>query len=238
MEEAKKKVTDICELKQTLITAARDHMNQGLQGVNTHELGEVVDMIKDLCEAEEKIYKSCYYKTVVEAMKEEKKQEEMMTKMGMLSGSDRMGYDNWRYSSGRFAPTGHGHRSGYHDPEQIEKWMHEEAFPDDPWVKAGYSGSRGGSSNNGRSSNTGSMDSNGRMGYTGSPRGHHYDRYSKARMGYHESKDASHKESMDAASREYVVDMAEALKEVWTDADPAMRKEIKNKFISLMNEMN
>lgn len=257
MEDAKKKTSEICELKERLITAANEHMNQGIQGVNTHEMGQVVDMIKDLCEAEEKIYKSCYYKTVVEAMEEEKEKEEFMAKMGMRDmdgmGEGRMGYDHWRYSSGRFAPTGHGHRSGYVDPERVEKWMHDDAFPDDPWARYGYSSTRGSNnptggregSQRGPSGRTGgdygvsdgSMGSNGRMGYTGSERGHRYDRYHQARMGYHESKDAAHKEHMDAASREYVLDMAESLKEVWADADPAMRKEIKNKFVALMNEM-
>lgn len=265
MEEAKKKATEICELKEKLITAAKEHLNKGIECVNTHEMGEVVDMIKDLCEAEEKIYKSCYYKTVVEAMKEEKEEEELLAKMGLTgmgemdemgpmgysrsvrgTPSRRMGYDHWRYNSGRFAPTGHGHRSGYHDPEQIEQWMHEDAFPDDPWAKYGYRSGRGGS-NSGRSggssegsgngSSSGSMGSNGRMGYTGSERGHRYDRYNKARMGYHESGDAAHKEHMDASAREYVVDIAESVKEIWKDADPAMRKEIKNKFLSLTNEM-
>lgn len=249
MEEMKKKASEICELTNTLITAARDHLNCGIQGVNTHEMGEVVDMIKDLCEAEEKIYKSCYYKTVVEAMKEEEEREEMLAKMGMsdMHGENgRMGYDHWRYSSGRFAPTGRGHRSGYVDPERIEGWMHEEAFGDDPWAKMGYSDGRGrsgGSSSRGGdygSSNSGSnsMGSNGRMGYMGSERGHRYDRYHQARMGYHESKDAPHKEHMDAAAREYVVDIAETVKEMWRDADPAMRKEIKNKFVALTGEMN
>ena len=28
----------------------------------------------------------------------------------------RMGYDNWRYSSGRFAPKGRGHYSGFTNP--------------------------------------------------------------------------------------------------------------------------
>lgn len=239
MEEMKKKASEICEIKNILITATKEHLNGGIQGVNTHEMGQVVDMIKDLCEAEEKVYKACYYKAVVEAMKEEEEREEMLAKMGM-SGNDngRMGYDHWRYDSGRFAPTGHGHRSGYVDPKQVEHWMHEDAFPDDPWAKMGYSDGRGRSGESTHNSNSNSMGPNGRMGYMGSERGHRYDKYHQARMGYHESKDAPHKEHMDAAAREYVVDIAESIKEMWRDADPAMRKEIKNKFVALTSEMN
>lgn len=36
--------------------------------MNTNEVGQIVDMIKDLSEAEEKCWKACYYKSVVENM--------------------------------------------------------------------------------------------------------------------------------------------------------------------------
>ena len=42
-----------------------------IRNISTEEAGKVVDMIKDLAEAEEKCWKACYYKTVVEAMEEE-----------------------------------------------------------------------------------------------------------------------------------------------------------------------
>lgn len=233
MEEAKKYSKDLCEMKEKLLCAAKSELERGIQNVNTHEMGDVVDMIKDLAEAEEKCWKACYYKHVVHAMEEESKEME------------RMGYDNWRYSSGRFAPTGHGHRSGYRPGEDIDPWMMAEGFGGDPMsTNMGYSytGGRGGDgdghSSRGNQNGSDSHGTSGRMGYIGSPRGDHYDRYTKARMGYHQSKDAINKERMDSSAREYVVDIAESLKEVWNDADPAMRKEIRNKMTALCNEMN
>lgn len=226
MEKTKQKIDDICELKDKLILGAKEAMSKGIQNVSTGEMSQVTDMIKDLAEAEKECWEALYYKSIVEAMNEEKE-------MGEMNG--RMGYDNWRYSSGRFAPTGHGHRSGYRPGEEIDPWMMAEGFGENDWN--GTMGYRGGASYN-SNQNGSSNGSNGRMGYTGSPRGDHYARYAQARMGYHESKDPEHKRTMDASAREYVVDMAEAVKEMWKDADPAMRKEIKNKFVALTGELN
>lgn len=230
MEDTKNKVHEFCELKNKLICAAKEALSQGIQNVNTHEMGEVVDMIKDLAEAEEKCWKACYYKMMVEDMHRDNQE---MEREGYRGG--RMGYDHWRTSSGRFAPKGTGHYSaGYRPGEDIESWMMAEGFGENPWhdMKSYSGGDRGGSSSHQNRS------PDGRMGFTGSDRGHRYDRWSKARMGYHESKDASSKERMDTTAREYVVDMAEAIKEVWKDADPPLRKEIKNKFVALTSEMN
>lgn len=237
MEEMKQKVKDICELKDKLVCSVRDELSKGIQNVNTHEMGQVIDMIKDLAEAEKECWESVYYKSIVEAMEEEKE---------MYGGEGRMGYDNWRYASGRFAPTGHGHRSGFRPGETLDApWMMAEGFGDDPWRNAlGYSngGTQSGSMNrgshgDGRSSQS-TMGNANRMGYSGTERGHRYDQYVKARMGYHESKDASHKEHMDASARDYVMDIADSVEEIWRDADPAMRKEIKNKFVALTGKMN
>lgn len=87
------KLKELNELKHDLIDAVKAQVAGGLENVNTEELGEVVDMIKDLAEAEEACMEACYYETVTEAMTE---------------GEDRMGYDRWRYASGRFAPKGRG----------------------------------------------------------------------------------------------------------------------------------
>lgn len=217
MEELKMKSKKLCELKDQLVDIAAMEMAKGCLNVNTHEMGAVIDMIKDLAEAEEKCWKACYYKKIVEAMEEEAEENE------------RMGYDNWRYSSGRYAPKGRGHRSGYRPGEYIDPSMMAEGFGENPWKR---------SSKGTDMTQHDYMDANDRMGYSPSPRGEHYERYRNARMGYHETKDSAHKEHMDATAREYVVDMAEAVKEMWRDADPNMRKEIKNKFVALTSELN
>lgn len=235
MEATKTKTRELCELMDKFVCCVKDELSKGMYNVDTHEMGQVVDMIKDLAEAEEKCWKACYYKMMVEDMH---KDTEEMERQGWKGG--RMGYDHWRYSSGRFAPSGRGHYSsaGYRPGDELDApWMMAEGFGDMDW-KMGYSHEdRGGSSNRGGQNRT-SYSDNDRTGYPRSERGDRYDRWSKARMGYHESKSSSDKEHMDANAREYVVDMAEAVREIWKDADPAMRKEIKNKLVSLTGEMN
>ena len=58
----------LCEIKDTLINLVEQQMTNP-QCVDTHEMGEVIDMIKDLAE-------TCYYVSIVEAMEDKKDNEE------------------------------------------------------------------------------------------------------------------------------------------------------------------
>lgn len=95
-----KKLEDLNEIKHKLIEAVEMELAGGIQNVDTAELGEVIDMIKDCAEAEKDCMKACYYELICEAMTEDGEE-----------GS--YGYDRYRYASGRFAPKGRGHISGY-----------------------------------------------------------------------------------------------------------------------------
>lgn len=121
-----------------------------LCGSNANEdaMGKVSDMIKDLAEAEEKAMKACYYMEVIEAMEEYEDHEEGaygypgMPKRIYSHGSygydpmykrddpsyddyrmEPYGYDHYRYSSGRFAPKGHGHYSAGYVPRFMSEDM-------------------------------------------------------------------------------------------------------------------
>lgn len=59
---------ELNKLKYDLLDAAREEMAKGKERVNTEELGEVIDMIKDLAEAEKCCMEAAYYENVVEAM--------------------------------------------------------------------------------------------------------------------------------------------------------------------------
>lgn len=62
---------DICELKKRLIKIVESELNtSNIGSIDTKELGEVVDMIKDLAEAEKNCQEACYYESIVEAMEE------------------------------------------------------------------------------------------------------------------------------------------------------------------------
>lgn len=94
------KLEEMHAIKDRIVNIVHTMAEGDISKINTAELGMAVDMIKDMCEAEEKCWKACYYQQICMAMDEE-------------HGDGRLGYDHWRYSSGRFAPTGHGHLSGY-----------------------------------------------------------------------------------------------------------------------------
>lgn len=61
----------ICDMKDKLTNAMSSQLAMGLEGVDTAEAGQVIDMIKDLAQTEAYCRKAEYYKTVVEAMKYE-----------------------------------------------------------------------------------------------------------------------------------------------------------------------
>ena len=65
-------------MKQCLIACAQAQMNN-LQNVDAKELGEVIDMIKDLEEA-------CYYATITKAMTEENKKEKYLYRQTIRQG--------------------------------------------------------------------------------------------------------------------------------------------------------
>lgn len=88
-------VHKICRMKDKLCDYASQQMERGLDNVDTREMGMVVDMIKDLAEAEKSCLEADYYESVVEAMEE---------------GGDRYGYDGSR-SADRSGWTPGTHRS-------------------------------------------------------------------------------------------------------------------------------
>lgn len=106
---------------ETLTETALCELEKGVECVNTKEFGEVVDMIKDLAEAE---YKARISKAMEKAEDEEEAEEKYMMKRFKDEYGDEEGerryYDDYRYKrSGRFAPKGRGSympRRGYDEP--------------------------------------------------------------------------------------------------------------------------
>ena len=98
-------IDKICKMKDKLCEYAHQQMQQGLDRVDTREMGAVIDMIKDLAEAERSCMEADYYESVVEAMEE---------------GGDRYGYDGGSSGGSRGrsgyraeSPDGEGGRMGY-----------------------------------------------------------------------------------------------------------------------------
>lgn len=113
---------DMAEYGKCMIESATGEGN-----VNLDCAGKIVDMVKDLADAE-------YHALIAKAMRkseEDEEAEEKYMKMKMKEehadeykrymeeyGEDgeRRFYDAWRYKNGRFAPKGRGTRRGYDEP--------------------------------------------------------------------------------------------------------------------------
>lgn len=110
----------IHKMIECLTEKALGELDKGVENVNTEEMGEAVDMIKDLCEAE---YKAVIVKSMKKADEEEEEyNKELLRTLKAEYGEEggRRYYDEYRYMrTGRYAPKGKGSyvgRRGYEEP--------------------------------------------------------------------------------------------------------------------------
>lgn len=218
MEKTKMKVFEMCELKDSLMSWAREHKDNS----SIEQMGQVVDMIKDLSEAEKECWEARYYQSIVEAMHEEKEAQR-------YSG-ERAGYDHWRYASGRFAPSGHGHYSAGYTPTVDDRGM-----MDMDWD---FQNPRMGYTSNGNSGRSGENSTGGSNMGRGGSRMSGYHRYRNARMGYQTSGSDEDRHEMSEAMKEQIEELSESVRDIWKDADPSMKKELKGHLMSLIGEMS
>ena len=110
----------IHKMQECLTEKAVNELEKGIENVDTSEMGQVVDMIKDLAEAE-------YHSIISKAMKkadeeEEEYDKELLRALKAEYGEEggRRFYDEYRYkTTGRYAPKGKGTyvgRRGYEEP--------------------------------------------------------------------------------------------------------------------------
>ena len=107
-------------MQECLTEKAVSEFEKGIENVDTSEMGEVVDMIKDLAEAE---YRSIISKAMKKADEEEEEHgKELLKALKAEYGEEdgRRYYDDYRYMrTGRYAPKGKGSyvgRRGYEEP--------------------------------------------------------------------------------------------------------------------------
>lgn len=94
---------------EKLSECAEKQFDNGIESVDTAEMGQVTDMLKDLAEA-------MYYRTLTKAM-DDSEPEEIMEMLDRYGDGGRRYYDHYRYADGRFAPKGRGtYRRGYDEP--------------------------------------------------------------------------------------------------------------------------
>lgn len=118
-------------MQECLTEKAVSEFEKGIENVDTSEMGQVVDMIKDLAEAE-------YHSIISKAMKKADEEEEEYDKELLRSlkaeygeESGRRYYDQYRYANGRFAPKGKGtYRRGYEEPPYYHMYPEAEHMRD------------------------------------------------------------------------------------------------------------
>lgn len=118
----KEKLETIKNVKSTLIGALYSEVGNGVESLNTCEVGMVVDIIKDLAEVEKLCYEKEYYESVVEAMEEgndEPAWEEAL----------RMGYRG----RGRNPDGTYKARMGYHPYYPDYKYPVVRYYDDNDW---------------------------------------------------------------------------------------------------------
>ena len=241
-------IKDMCK---KLEEAVKHELSKGIENVDAKELGEVVDMIKDLYEAKEKIVKACYYKGVLEAMEEHDFEDE-----DEIEEEGRRGYRGQpRSQSGRFMSRGDGRRSnrgrssrrGYDDMMMYDDMDYDEMermrdMDRMSYGRMGYSGSgsSGGSSMGGSSS---SGMSGGSMGSQGGSRGYSESRYERARRGYEETKamhnsgSAEDKQLTMREAEKMVNVIFDELEESLSDAPKEVKDMIKNKGMAKLQKI-
>lgn len=238
----------IHKMIECLTEKALCELDKGVENVNTEEMGEAVDMIKDLCEAE-------YRAVIVKSMKEADEEEEeynkellriLKTEYGEEDG--RRFYDEYRYkTTGRYAPKGKGTyvgRRGYEEPPYWHRYPGDMTDMDYDSVERMRDMDR---LSHGRMYYTDMTDRMGmidqprsgssterdmREGRSGISRKHYMETKEQHKANTQQDKDAK-MQSLDEYMRELSTDMTELL----TDMTPEERTMLKSKMSVLMTKI-
>lgn len=189
---------------------AKCELDKGIEQVDTKEMGEVAEIIKELSEAE-------YYAKISKAMDEAEYGEDY-DYMGAYDEHSRKGYRGQRRDSrGRYMS-----RRGYETPMMMYDDMDYESMEhmrdmDRPYGRMGYagSGSYGGHSSSGMNSGQSNMGNSGSSSSAGN-RGNSESRYDRARRGYEETKEM-HKSNSSEDKQHKIKSLEEYMKELSED---------------------
>lgn len=203
---------DIKHIKKTLTTWLKEEVDHGKECFDTNSCGAVSDIIKDMAETMKECYETCYYETVIEAMKkydDSRRYDDM----------ESMGYNHNHYASGKFAPTGSGHYVSGYVPEYV--------------MNEGRNSEMGSSSRN----RNGYNPHLNRMGMNANEYGEAYDAWMDSKRHYTESKSITDKRDLDEKSIQLAEQSLSALKKIWEEADPELKQKLKPGVQALSKEM-
>lgn len=204
------------DMIEKLSECAKCEIDKGIENIDSCEMGQVTDMMKDLAEA-------MYYRTLMKAMEESSADETM--EMFERFGDGRRFYDNYRYSNGRFAPKGRGTRRGYDEPPY---------FHMTPEMYRGMEHDRNIDRNYGRMYYTEPATSSMNMTESG---------YDKAKRHYTETKEmhkantAEDKEHKMKSLENYMKELSSDITELLADMTAEERTMLKSKLSTLVSKM-
>lgn len=204
-----KTLDTIKNLECKLACCLEKELENGLDKVDAHEAGMVTDMIKDLAEAKEKCIKAWYYESLIEQMAYDEDDWE---------GNERMGYPRGRSHSGS-----RGGRGTAGQPRSASSGRFMRAGDG----RSGYMPPMIGDIPD-------HMMRDGRWSEKGRP----YDEFQDARRHYTETRSASDKTRMDQKAKEHVTSSMESIKEIWGDADPQLRMQLKSDLTRMVNDLS
>lgn len=214
--DGKMTLEKICTLLDIMTDGLKSATNQGLNNLDTHEAGQVADIIKDLSEAKNNLtdaekneWESCYYASIVKAMKD----------------ADERGDEEDRYGYIPREASRMGKRGMQRD--RIKRWVRDpDTFEDEMYERAGYTPGRK-MSRDDRSSDNSSDERYGKP----------YREYIDSRRHYSESKSQADKDMMEMYANEHLMDVMGSVREIYKTADPDMRKRMKSDLTKLVGEM-
>ena len=229
-QEIKAKLEPICKMKETLTEWSKSEIDKGKDTVDGKELGDAIDMVKDLAEAEKSCWEAAYYESIVKAME------------GEESTDERYGYNtNRSATTGRYTSGRMGFNNVIRNMPYIDSYLDDDIYGYSTSSGQGYGGGRGGQGGTRGSSQSSTNNS---MGYIDTEsmssmrNGAAYRDYENARRHYTETKSPADKKEMDSKAMEHVMNAVATMRDIWKDADPEMRKQIKADITKLVNEMN
>ena len=214
--DGKMTLEKICGLLDIMTDGLKSATNQGLNNLDTHEAGQVADIIKDLSEAKKNLtdaekneWESCYYASIVKAMKD----------------ADERGDEEDRYGYIPREASRMGKRGMQRD--RIKRWVRDpDTFEDEMYERAGYTPGRK-MSRDDRSNDNSSDERYGKP----------YREYIDSRRHYSESKSQADKDMMEMYANEHLMDVMGSVREIYKTADPDMRKRMKSDLTKLVGEM-
>lgn len=194
-------------------------------------IGGIIDMVKDLADAEKNA-------RIAKAMQTEEEDEEAEEKYFLRMFIDKMGeddgrrfYDQWRYKSGRFAPKGRGTRRGYRPYIHMmeDGYEDEYEFPKMMNYRMGYH-----------------MDDmrhderkDGMMHdeHEGSRYGKSYDKYRMAKRHYTKSQNPEEQKKMRESIAEVFDDMEDITVDMAKDMSPEEKQKYRKKLQDVMQKI-